>query len=145
MHLCHAKHLLYLLLCPSFPLFYFTSSVVSFTFLLLSFHNYLILLHLFSLPFLPSITHSLSFPLTYQHTQILTHVHTILYYFFTCEPRYPQCFYLRICLFTIEILIKNAKILVKMCLFICKFSIRGPKKQNVSTTNNEARLYFWLI
>jgi hypothetical protein len=45
----------------------------------------------------------------------------------TGEPRYPWSFYLRIRLFTFEILLKRAKFLVKMCLFICEFSIRGPK------------------
>ena len=42
----------------------------------------------------------------------------------TVEPHYPRSYYLRFCLFTYE---KLAKYLVKMCLFICQFSIRGPK------------------
>jgi hypothetical protein len=46
----------------------------------------------------------------------------------TGEPRYPRSFYPRIRLFTFETLVKKAKFLVKMCLFICEFSIRGPKK-----------------
>jgi len=29
-----------------------------------------------------------------------------------------------------------------MCLFICEFSIRGPKYWDISTANNEAYLYF---
>ncbi len=62
---------------------------------------------------------------------------------FSCtgEPRYPRSFYLRIHLFTFEILLKMAKFPVKMCLFVCEFSIRGPKWQDVSTANNEAQLY----
>jgi hypothetical protein len=45
----------------------------------------------------------------------------------TVGPRYPRSFYLRIRLFTYKILVLNAKFLVKICLFICEFSIRGPK------------------
>jgi hypothetical protein len=45
----------------------------------------------------------------------------------TGEPRFPWSFYLRIRLFTFEIWIKRTKFLVELCLFICEFSIRGPK------------------
>jgi hypothetical protein len=45
----------------------------------------------------------------------------------TGGPRYSPFYYLRIRLFTYEILARNAKFLVKMCLFICEFSICGPK------------------
>ncbi len=36
---------------------------------------------------------------------------------------------------------KKAKFLVKMCLFISEFSIRGAKKRDLSTANNEVHLY----
>ncbi len=61
------------------------------------------------------------------------------------EPRYPRSFYPRIRLVTFETLVKKAKFLVKMCLFICEFSIRGPKKWDVSTANNEVHLYLLFI
>ncbi len=50
-------------------------------------------------------------------------------------------FYLHIRLFTLVKLVKKAKFLVKMCLFFCEFSIRGPKYQDVSTPKNKAHLY----
>jgi hypothetical protein len=59
---------------------------------------------------------------------------------YTGGPRYPPSFYLPIRLFTFKTLVKKSKFLVKMCLFICKFSIRGPKKRDVSTANNEVHL-----
>ncbi len=44
----------------------------------------------------------------------------------TGKPRYSRSFYLRIRLYTLETLALNARFLVKMRLFICEFSIRGP-------------------
>ncbi len=46
----------------------------------------------------------------------------------TGGPRYPRPFYSRICLITLKKLVKKAKFLVKMCLFICEFSVCDPKK-----------------
>ncbi len=43
-------------------------------------------------------------------------------------------------LFTDVKLVKKAKLLVKMCLFICEFSIRGPKYQDISTAKNKVHL-----
>ncbi len=62
----------------------------------------------------------------------------------TGDPRYPRSFYPRIRLFTHWNIGKKAKFLVKMCLFICEFRIRGPKKWDVSTANNEVHLYLLL-
>ncbi len=56
---------------------------------------------------------------------------------YTGRPRYPWSFYPRICLFTNVNLVQKAKFLAKMCLFICEFSICGPKLWDVSTANNE--------
>ncbi len=56
----------------------------------------------------------------------------------TGRPQYSRYFYLRICLFTYEILVAKVKFPVKRCLFICEFNIRGPKQQDVTTTKNEA-------
>ena len=50
-----------------------------------------------------------------------------------------QTFYLRVHLPTFAKLVKNAYFLVK--IFICKFSICGPKWRNLSTANNEGNLY----
>jgi len=36
---------------------------------------------------------------------------------------------------------QNDNFLVKNELFICEFRIRGPKWRNVSTANNEGKLY----
>ncbi len=58
----------------------------------------------------------------------------------TGGPRYPRTYYLRIRLSCVK-LDKKVKFLVKTCLFICEFSTRGPKYQEVSTKNNEAHLY----
>ncbi len=54
-------------------------------------------------------------------------------YLCTGGPRYPRSFYPQIRFFTFETLVKKAKFLVKMCLFICEFSVLGPNKREVST------------
>ena len=54
--------------------------------------------------------------------------------------RFLRIFYLQICLFTLVKLVQNDNFLVKNGLFICKFSIRGPKWRNVSTANYEGNL-----
>ncbi len=45
----------------------------------------------------------------------------------TGGPRYPRSFYFRIRLFAFETLVLKATFKIKMCLFICKFSIHGLK------------------
>ncbi len=57
------------------------------------------------------------------------------------EPRYPRSFYLRICILTSITIVYYAKFLVKMCLLLAN-SMSGPIKWDVSTSNNEAHLYF---
>jgi len=59
----------------------------------------------------------------------------------TGGPRNSQTFYLRIRLFTLGKVVQNNNFLVKNGLFICEFSIHGPKWRNVSTTNFEENLY----
>ncbi len=41
----------------------------------------------------------------------------------------------------LEKLVQKAEFPIIMCLFVCKFSIRGLIFQDVSTTNKEAHLY----
>ncbi len=60
----------------------------------------------------------------------------------TGRPRFPSTLYLRIRSLPCVKLVKKAKLLVKRCLFICKFSIRGPKYQDISTVNDEAHMYY---
>ena len=59
----------------------------------------------------------------------------------TGGPHYLRTFYLQIRSFTFAKLVKNAYFLVKNGLFICEFSIRGPKWRDASTANNEGNLY----
>ena len=65
----------------------------------------------------------------------------------TIEYRQPSLFAVFLSansLIHIEKLLKNADFLVRNGLFICKFSIRGPRWRNLYTANNEAsqRPYF---
>jgi hypothetical protein len=46
----------------------------------------------------------------------------------TGEPRYPRSFYLRIRLFTFEILLKRAKFLFKMCPFYLRIQYSRSKR-----------------
>ena len=62
----------------------------------------------------------------------------------TIEYRQPSLFAVFLSansLIHIEKLLKNADFLVRNGLFICKFSIRGPRWRNLYTANNEASLY----
>ena len=65
--------------------------------------------------------------------------------FNTGNPFYSRTFYVPICLFTLPELVKNSCFPVLSGLFICKFSNRGPKWRNLSSTNNKGNMYIWCV
>ena len=100
--------------------------------------------------FTHSAVHKLTF-ISYENlptslSQISVTLDIIYIRYMCCEYRWPSLFadfYLRINLFTLENLIKNANFLVRKWLFICKISIRGPKWR-IKRKNN-GNLYHFVL